>query len=134
MATLYSFPIMTQDSEEVLPRALTPVSCAYMCKSATGMSTITPNVHSNQDPRVDQVAYHAITDVCKNNSDISYLKTGQAFEHFDPLKSSPASHSLLVSGSICIMSSCSLPVFLLLVSLTSSHLCCLCFSVSISNS
>jgi len=50
-----------------------------------------------------------------------------------PLKSSPGSHSLLVSDSVGITSSCSLLAFPLLVSLASSCLHCLCFSVSISN-
>ena len=52
----------------------------------------------------------------------------------DPLKSSPGSHSLLVSDSVGITSSCSLLAFPLSVSVVSSHLCCLCFLVSISNS
>ena len=58
-----------------------PYSCnsytgTYMCKFATGMSTIIPNVHSNQDPRVNQVAYHGITDVCKTSLIyISYQKS-----------------------------------------------------------
>jgi len=54
---------------------------------------------------------------------ISYLKTSQAFEH-----------SLAANLSLCscigIMNSCSTLVFLLTVSLASSCLCCLCFSVS----
>ena len=55
-------------------------------------------------------------------------------QHFDPLKSSPGSHSLLGSDSVGITSSCSLLVFPLLVSLTLSCLCCFCFSVSKLNS
>ena len=39
-----------------------------------------------------------------------------------------------VSDSVGITSSCSIPIFLLSISLTSSHLPYLCFSVSISNS
>ena len=50
----------------------------------------------------------------------------------DPLKSS-GSHSLFVSDSVGITSSCSILVFLLSVSLASSRLHCLCFSVSILN-
>jgi len=38
-------------------------------------------------------------------SDISYLKTSLTFEHSNPLKSSPGSHSQSVSGSMGIMSS-----------------------------
>ena len=49
-----------------------------------------------------------------------------------PFKSSPGSHSLLVSNSVGTTSSCSLLAFPLLVSLALSHLHCLCFSVSIS--
>ena len=52
----------------------------------------------------------------------------------NPLKSSPVSHSLLVSDSVGIMSSCLLLTFPLSFSLTSLRLCCLCFSVSLSNS
>jgi len=48
----------------------------------------------------------------ENNSDISYQKTSQACEHFNPLKSSLRSHSQLVSDSVGIMSSCSLLAFL----------------------
>jgi len=52
----------------------------------------------------------------------------------DPLESSPGSHSPLVnSDSVGIMSSCSLLASPLSVSLVSLRLCCLCFSVSISN-
>ena len=51
----------------------------------------------------------------------------------NPLKSSPVSHTLLVSDSIGIMSSCLLLAFPLSVSLVLSRLHCLCFSVSISN-
>ena len=50
----------------------------------------------------------------------------------DPLKSSLGSHSLLVSDSVGTTSSCSLLAFPLSVSLASSRLHCLCFSVSIS--
>ena len=46
-----------------------------------------------------------------NKSDISYLKTSQAFEHSNPLKNSLGSHSQLVGGSVDIMSSCSLLAF-----------------------
>jgi len=52
----------------------------------------------------------------------------------DPLKNSPGSHSLLVSDSVGITSSCLLLAFPLSISLASSHLHCLCLSVSISNS
>ena len=51
-----------------------------------------------------------------------------------PLKSSPGSHSLLLSDSVGITSSCSLLASPLSVSLVSSRLRCLCFSVSILNS
>ena len=51
-----------------------------------------------------QILHHSL------KSDISYLKTSQAFEHSDPLKSSPGSHSQLVSGSVGIMSSYLLPL------------------------
>ena len=64
-----------------------------------------------------------------NKSDISYLKTGRAFDI--PIHSS---QTLLVSNSVGTMNSCSLLAFLLLVSLVSSRPCCLCFSVSISKS
>ena len=50
-----------------------------------------------------------------NKSDSSYLS--RAFEHRNPLKSSPVSHSLLLSDSVVIMSSCSFLVFPLSVSL-----------------
>jgi len=50
----------------------------------------------------------------------------------NPLKSSPVSHSLLVSDFVGIMSSCLNLAFPLLVSLTSLRLRYLCFSVSIS--
>ena len=46
------------------------------------------------------------------------------------LKSSPGSHSQSVSNSVGITSSSLLLAFLLLVSLASSCLCCLCFLVS----
>jgi len=36
-------------------------------------------------------------------SDISYLKTSLTFEHSNPLKSSPGSHSQSVSGSVGTM-------------------------------
>ena len=57
-------------------------------------------------------------------------KTSQAFEHSNPLKSSPGSHSQLVSDSVGITRNFLLLVFLILVSLASSHLCCICFLVS----
>jgi len=66
-------------------------------------------------------------------TDISYLKTSWAFQHSDPLKSSPGSHSQSVSGSVHITSSCLLLIFSLLVRLPLLHLHCLCFLVSISN-
>ena len=50
----------------------------------------------------------------------------------NPLKSSPVSHSLLVSDFVGIMSSCLNLAFPLSVSLTSLRLRYLCFSVSIS--
>jgi len=65
----------------------------------------------------------------RNKSDISYLKTSRAF---DVLIHS--SQTLLVSDSVGTMSSCSLLAFPLSVSLASSRLHCLCFSVSISKS
>jgi len=61
-------------------------------------------------------------------------KNQPALRCSNPLKSSPGSHSLLVSNSVGITSSCSLLVFPLSVSLMSSRLRCLCFSVSILNS
>jgi len=71
----------------------------------------------------------------KNKSNISYLNIYQlSLQHSGPLESSPGSYSLLVSDSVGIMSSCCLLAFLLSVSLVSSRLHCLCFSVSISNS
>ena len=51
----------------------------------------------------------------------------------NPFKSPPGSHSLLASDSVGTTSSCSLLAFPLSVSLTLLRLCCLCFSVSISN-
>ena len=66
----------------------------------------------------------------ENMSDISNKKAGWAFEHSDPFKYSPGSHSQLVSCFVGIMSSCSLLVFLLLVSLASSCLRCLCSLIS----
>ena len=50
-------------------------------------------------------------------------KNQPGFRHSDPLKSSPGGPSLLVSDSVGITSSCSLLVFPLSVSLTSSCLC-----------
>ena len=67
----------------------------------------------------------------KNKSDTSYLKTSQGLQHSNPLNSSTGSHSLFVSDSVGITSSCSLLAFPLLVSLASLCLHCLCFSVSI---
>jgi len=59
-------------------------------------------------------------------------KNQPGVRHSDPLKSSPGSHSpLFNSDSLGITSSCSLLVSPLSVSLESSRLCCLCFSVSI---
>jgi len=46
-----------------------------------------------------------------NKSDISYLKTRQAFKHSDPLEYSPGSYSQSVGGSVGITSSCSLLAF-----------------------
>jgi len=60
-------------------------------------------------------------------------KTQPGLQRSDPLKSSPGSHSLLVSDSVGIMSSCSLLAFPLSVCLVSSRLRCLFFSVSILN-
>jgi len=65
-----------------------------------------------------------------NESDISYLITSRAFEHSDPFKCSPGSHSQLVSCSVNITSSFSLLAFLLLDSLVLSRLRCLCSLVS----
>jgi len=65
----------------------------------------------------------------ENKSDISYLKTSRAF---DVLIHS--SQTLLVSNSVGTTSSRSLQAFPLSVSLASSRLHCLCFSVSISKS
>ena len=45
--------------------------------------------------------------ISSNKSDISYLQPQLGLEHSDPLKSSPGSHSQLVSFSVGIMSSCS---------------------------
>ena len=50
----------------------------------------------------------------------------------DPFKSSPGSHSLLVSDSVGTTSSCLLLAFPLLVSLALSRLCCLYFLAFIS--
>ena len=69
----------------------------------------------------------------KNKSDISYLKTCRTFEHSNPLKSAPGSHSQSVSSSVSITSICLLLAFLLSVSLAWLCLHCLCFLVSISN-
>ena len=45
--------------------------------------------------------------IWSNKSDISYLKrNSRAFEHSDPLKSSPVSHFQLVIGLVGIMGSC----------------------------
>ena len=60
----------------------------------------------------------------KNKSDISYLKTSRSF---DVLIHS--SQTLLVSDTVGTTSSCSLLAFLLSVSLVSSRIRCLCFSV-----
>ena len=60
-------------------------------------------------------------------------KNQPGLQSSDPLKSSPGSHSLLVSDSVGIMSSCSLLAFPLSVCLVSSRLRCLFFSVSILN-
>jgi len=59
-------------------------------------------------------------------------KTQPGLRRSDPLLA--AIISLLVSDPVGTMSSCSLLAFLLSVSLVSSRLRCLCFSVSISNS
>ena len=47
----------------------------------------------------------------ENMSDISNKKASWAFEHSNPFKYSPGSHSQLVSCFVGIMSSCSLLVF-----------------------
>ena len=70
----------------------------------------------------------------KNKPDISYLKNQPGLQHSDPFKSSPGSNSQLISDSVGTTSICSLLAFPLSVSLASSCLRCLCFSVSISNS
>jgi len=63
------------------------------------------------------------------------LKTSRAFNVLIHSKALLAgTHSLLVSNSVGITSSCSLLAFPLSVSLVLLRLCCLCFSVSISNS
>jgi len=67
-----------------------------------------------------------------NKSDNFISKVQPSLWHSDPLKSSPGSRSLLVN-SVGTTSSCSLLAFLPSVSLASSCLHCLCFSVSISN-
>ena len=61
------------------------------------------------------------------------FKTNQTFEHSSPLKSSPGSHWQSVSNSVGTRIICSLLMFPLSVSLVSSCLRCLCFSVSVSN-
>jgi len=62
-------------------------------------------------------------------------KNQPGVQRSNPLKSSPGSRSLLVnSNSVGITSSCLLLTSPLSVSLESSRLCCLCFSVPISNS
>jgi len=65
-----------------------------------------------------------------------YISKNQlSIRHSNPLKSSPGSYSPLVnSDSVGITSSCLLLVSPHSVSLKSSRLHCLCFSVSISNS
>jgi len=54
----------------------------------------------------------------------TYLKTIQTFQHSDPLKSSPGSHSQYVSCSVGITSNWCFH------SRLASHLCCLCSLVS----
>jgi len=64
------------------------------------------------------VSYHIDSSqalVYECDSEISYAKTSQAFEHFNPLKSSPGSHSQSVSDSVGITSSCLLLVFQLIL-------------------
>jgi len=72
----------------------------------------------------------------RNLEQVWYIifKNQPGLQHSDPLKSSPGSHSMVVSDSVGITSSCLLLVFPLSVSLVLSRLRCLCFSVFILNS
>ena len=71
---------------------------------------------------------HFIGYTLKAYPDISYVKNGWAFEHSNPFKGSPDSHSQLARCSVGTTSSCSLLAFPLLVSIVLACLCCLCCS------
>ena len=89
----------------------------------------------------DQNTVHRVTHTIqhvlrkkKNTSLIFHIQNQLGLQRSHPFKGSPGSHSLLVSNSVDTTSSCLLLVFTFSVSLAPSHLGCLCFSVSISNS